>query len=248
MLRQENTELKHRLRQLESRQGVQSTATSHIEYQKLKRQHDQTLRELQDSTQLCEKLKHDHVREISKWKNMSNELVNNNTMQSTYSTNEKSYRKKIQLLTDQLDKERKEYKQKLQQQKYLYERQLSKLQREYYDNRHHATFATTPRSSSHTTTRPRSRSVSPSTVNNDTHKSSTMRSSKSSSSYGQRSRSPNMSSTAPHRSSSHTSQSRSRSPSSSLGGRFDPTAYHLQRQEAVIKAKMKSSFGNESRR
>jgi coiled-coil domain-containing protein 61 len=81
-LRQENTELRHRLRQSESRASKttmkspvspgsqQNPAASELAlaYSKLKKQHDTTRKELSDLSIAHDRLKNDSAREISKWK------------------------------------------------------------------------------------------------------------------------------------------------------------------------------------
>jgi predicted transcriptional regulator len=66
-LRQENTELKHRLRQLESRVGS-SSSEGGMTNQKLRKQVETLKRELASLSEAYEKLKIDSTREISKWR------------------------------------------------------------------------------------------------------------------------------------------------------------------------------------
>jgi coiled-coil domain-containing protein 61 len=83
-LRQENTELRHRLRQSESRANKlhtkpnvpispgqqQSPATSELAlaYSKLKKQHDISRKEFNDLSIAHERLKNESAREVAKWK------------------------------------------------------------------------------------------------------------------------------------------------------------------------------------
>lgn len=82
LLRQENTELRHRLRQLESRFTPAGTAPASatsvsasqqngevmLAYNKLKRQYDAVRRELHSATLAYERLRTEHAKEIAKYK------------------------------------------------------------------------------------------------------------------------------------------------------------------------------------
>lgn len=190
LLRQENTELKHRLRQLESREHAASstvTTTAHKYQSKI----DKLKKDLLEATHAYDKLRHDSAREITKLKH---KMTSANTTNSD---------KIIMALKRQVQSQKSE----IESLKQKVSRQSSVRQSTYSSQRS-------------------SRSASP--QHRATYNSQSTRPppkpTPSSSSRGRRSSSP---------------------ASSSLGQRFDPTAYVRARQE---KSRARSSSFGSSRR
>ena len=69
LLRQENTELKHRLRQLESREHSTSTMTSTAMHKYISKI-EKLKRDLSDATAAYDKLRHDSAQQITKLNNV----------------------------------------------------------------------------------------------------------------------------------------------------------------------------------
>lgn len=98
-LRKENTELKHRLRQLESRSGSASgnpaSSSGVTENQiivKIRRQNDALQRELTEMTNAYERLKYVTSNEIAKWKNLAQSSALSNASMNTLPSSSGSHR------------------------------------------------------------------------------------------------------------------------------------------------------------
>eukprot|EP00602_Paraphysomonas_sp_CaronLab_P000215 CAMPEP_0185031382 /NCGR_PEP_ID=MMETSP1103-20130426/18830_1 /TAXON_ID=36769 /ORGANISM="Paraphysomonas bandaiensis, Strain Caron Lab Isolate" /LENGTH=789 /DNA_ID=CAMNT_0027566895 /DNA_START=93 /DNA_END=2462 /DNA_ORIENTATION=- len=248
-LRQENTELKHRLRQLEKRNGVSNGSSEPSgTVGKLRKQIDTLKRELADSAAAYERLRVEMAREAARWRAQT---------PSSQSEREKEWRAKAVGLQHALDSERIEHR-----------REVLRLQRELEDARQliarkkltgassgagrsskqqmsSRQIAAANRMSAGVPSTGRSRSPVPRSTRGSYSSTGGYSSGYGYSAGGTRTGAgrgrSQTSRTPPPRRSTLQSRSRSRSPSSSLGGRFDPTAYAMQRQQRISQSKSSRS-------
>ncbi len=239
-LRQENTELRHRLRQTESRINKTNTtissplSTSSVNpslteiiatNSKLRKQVESLKKDLADASIAYERLRNESTKEISKWKNRSGQgnpdplefytKGVNNTNNSTVDV----LRKRVIELEKEITTMRKA---------------------NISTNRANATYRSSLaarngnmpyRQRSHTP--PAAANVGKQPVNRSGQRSYSADSNKMTGT-----KSTNKRSTTSNTASSREARGRSASPASSLGGRFDPTEYAKNRKEKIMEAKM----------
>lgn len=253
-LRQENTELKHRLRQLESRVGP--TSSEGVTNQKLRKQVETLKRELASLSEAYEKLKIDSTREISKWRSQIIQPAGHDdykmkyiSLQHIVESERIDHRREINKLLKEI-KESKNYRRVSRSPSPAHNqtgnRMLPLISSSQVTGRKFATqsMASNRLSSGLSTieTQKLSSSRTPTRTNGSLRKSQGISPSPEPRRSGRDNRRRKDTSSA--QSHTYASLSRSRSPSSSLGRRFDPTAYALEKAQKLESSRRARAWGS----
>jgi hypothetical protein len=248
-LRQENTELKHRIRQYESRLNstAATTASEGISNQKLRKQVETLRRELSNLSEAYERLKLNSTREIAKWRSQIIQPAGHDdykmkyiSLQHILDSERIDHRREIQKLLKEL-KENKGYNSKSR-------RSPSPAAPTRTSSRKLATQSMASNrlssglSTMETVKKPSTRNSS--LTNHSLRKSQRMSPSPEPQRNGRDHRRRQDSTHSAHQSHTYASLSRSRSPSSSLGGHFDPTAYARERSRKVESTHRDRAWGS----
>lgn len=239
-LRQENTELRHRLRQAESRINKTNTtissppSTSSINpslteiiatNSKLRKQVESLKKDLADASIAYERLRNESTKEISKWKSRSGqgssdplEFYTKGVSNTNNSTVEVLRRRVIELEKEVTTMRKANVSTNRANTAYR-SSSASKNSNMPYRQRSH-----TPPAAANLSKQPVSRS--------------NQRSYSADSNKMTGTKNTNKRTTASATASSREARGRSTSPASSLGGRFDPTEYAKNRKEKIMEAKM----------